>query len=203
MTITITLALIAVTAVISILAWQQPRLLDALIYWPPAVKRGQWYRLLTHGFIHADGSHLLFNMITLYFFGSTMERVLTPYIGGLGFLLFYLGGIVVAILPTHLRQRNNPNYRSLGASGAVTATLFAFILLQPWARLIVFVLPVPAIVFAVVYVAYSIWAEKRGQDNIGHSAHLWGAAWGVLFMITLEPAVVPYFFAQLLAPLSH
>ncbi len=203
MTINITLILITVTVVVSFMAWQRPHLLDELIYWPPAVNRGQWYRLVTHGFIHADGSHLLFNMITLYFFGGTMERVLTPAIGSVGFVLFYLAGIVVAILPTHIRQRKNPNYRSLGASGAVTAILFAFILLQPWARIIVFVIPVPAIIFAIAYVGYSIWAEKQGRDNIGHSAHLWGAAWGVLFMISLEPRLVPYFFAQLMAPLSH
>ncbi|MGD8709408.1 MAG: rhomboid family intramembrane serine protease [Ectothiorhodospiraceae bacterium] len=197
---TITLSIIAITVVISLLAWQQPRLLDSLIYWPPAVSRGEWWRLLTHGFIHADGGHLLFNMITLYFFGSVMERVLTPYIGVPGFVLFYLAGIVVAILPTHLRQRGNTGYRSLGASGAVSAMLFAFILLRPWSMLVVFVVPVPAIVFAVAYVAYSVWADRNAPGNINHGAHLWGAAWGVGFMVWLEPRVLQHFLSQLMSP---
>lgn len=198
----ITLVLIGVTVVISLLAWQWPRLLDALIYWPPGVGRGQWWRLLSHGFIHADGAHLLFNMVTLYFFGSVMEQVLTPPIGALGFVLFYLAGIVIAILPSHFRHRRDTRYRSLGASGAVSAMLFAYILLQPWALLLVFFVPVPAIVFAAVYVAYSIWAERRGQSNINHAAHLWGGAWGIAFMVWLEPRLVQRFLSELLAPLT-
>lgn len=197
---TITLALIAITVVISLLAWQQPRLLESLIYWPPAVARGQWWRLLTHGFIHADPTHLLFNMITLYFFGGIMERVLTPHVGVGGFAFFYLAGIVVAILPTHIRHRHQANYRSLGASGAVSAMLFAFILLRPWAMLVVFVVPVPAIVFALAYVGYSLWAEHQLRDNVNHGAHLWGAAWGVAFMLWLEPRLLEHFLSQLLTP---
>lgn len=196
----ITLALIAVTVAVSIAAWQKPRLLEALIYWPPAVGRGEYWRLLTHGFIHADGTHLLFNMITFYFFGRIMEQVLTPHIGVAGFVLFYLAGIVMAMIPTHLRQRGNPNYRGLGASGAVSAVLFAFILLRPWSMLLVFVIPVPAIVFATAYIGYSIWAEKQQRDNINHGAHLWGAAWGVVFMLVLEPGLFQHFLERLMNP---
>lgn len=196
----LTLGLIGITVGISLLAWQRPWLFDALIYWPPAVGQGQWWRLVTHGFIHADGSHLLFNMITLFFFGAAMERVLVPHIGTVGFVLFYLVGIVVAILPSHLRHRRDPHYRSLGASGAVAAVLFAYILLQPWAMLLVMFLPMPAIVFAVIYVGYSIWAERHARDNINHGAHLWGAAWGVGFMLFLEPRLLPRFFDQLTSP---
>lgn len=196
----LTLGLIGITVGISLLAWQRPWLFDALIYWPPAVGRGQWWRLVTHGFIHADGSHLLFNMITLFFFGAAMERVLVPHIGTVGFVLFYLVGIVVAILPSHLRHRHDPHYRSLGASGAVAAVLFAYILLQPWAMLLVMFLPMPAIAFAVIYVGYSIWAERRARDNINHGAHLWGAAWGVGFMLFLEPRLLSRFLDQLTSP---
>ncbi|MCC5857161.1 MAG: rhomboid family intramembrane serine protease [Ectothiorhodospiraceae bacterium] len=198
----ITLGLIATIVVISVVAWQQPRLLDALIYWPPAVARGEWWRLLSHGFIHADGTHLLFNMVTLYFFGTVMERVLVPHIGVIGFLLFFLGGVLLAMLPTHFRHRRDPRYRSLGASGAVSAVLFAYILLQPWSLLFVFFVPVPAIIFAACYIGYSVWAQRQGTDNINHSAHLWGGAWGVLFMLWLEPGLLPRFFAELLAPLG-
>ena len=193
----ITLIIIAVTAAISLLAWQQPKLFENLIYFGPAVQRGQWWRLVTHGFIHGSGAHLLFNMFTLYFFGRLIEQVLIPRIGVIGYVLFYLAGIVVAILPTHLRHMRDARYRSLGASGAVSAVLFAFILLQPWSMLFVFFVPLPAIVFAVLYVAYTIWAERRGKDNINHSAHLWGAAWGVGFLLVLEPRLLPRFFEQL------
>ncbi len=196
----ITLFLIAITAGISITAWQQPRLIERLIYAPLAVNRGEWWRLLTHGFVHADGAHLLVNMLVLFFFGSTMERVLTGAIGPVGFVLFYLAGIVVAILPTHLRHMRDAGYRSLGASGAVSAMLFAYILLQPWSMLIVMVVPMPAIVFAVAYVWYSIWSDRQAHDNVNHGAHMWGAVWGVAFMVVLEPALVPRFLERLLAP---
>jgi membrane associated rhomboid family serine protease len=195
-----TLLLIGVTVAISFLAWNRPRLLEALLYWGPGVRRGQGWRLLTHGFVHADPTHLAFNMITLYFFGTVMERMLMPRIGALGFLLFYLAGIVVAILPSHLRHRDDPGYRSLGASGAVSAVLFAFILVQPWAMLFVFFVPAPAIVFAAVYVGYSLWAERTARDQINHSAHLFGAAWGVAFLLLLEPRLLARFVEELLSP---
>jgi len=197
---TVTLALIAVTVVVSMLAWQRPRLLDQLIYWPPAIRRGEWWRFLTHGFIHADPGHLLVNMIVLYFFGSVMERVLMGRIGEAGFLLFYLAGIGVAMVPTHLRHRKDFDYRSLGASGAVSALLFAYILIQPWSTLLVMFIPMPAIVFAVLYVWYSVWAERNSADNVNHGAHLAGAAWGVVFMLSLEPRLLPRFLHLLFSP---
>lgn len=197
----LTLILIGVTVLVSWLAFERPKLLERLILWPPAIDRkNQVERLLTHGFIHADWSHLLFNMITLYFFGRVIERFFAQYLGQLGFLLFYLTAIIVAILPTYLRHRHDPNYRSLGASGAVSAVLFAFILLQPWALIFVFFLPVPAIVYAIAYVAYSFWMDRKGGDNINHSAHLSGAAYGVLFMLLMEPRVGAVFLERLLSP---
>src|SRR5690606_30978723 len=195
----ITLVLIAITVLVSWQAWQRPRLLDRLMLWPPAIDRQRQYdRLVTHGFVHADWQHLLFNMITLYFFGRHVEQIFAPYIGPFGFVLFYLSAILVAILPTYLRHRRDPSYRSLGASGAVSAVLFAFILVQPWALIFVFFIPVPAIVYAVLYVGYSIWMDRRGGDNINHSAHLWGAGYGVLFTVMMEPRVVEVFLARLM-----
>jgi membrane associated rhomboid family serine protease len=108
--------------------------------------------------------------------------------------------LVVSILPTYLKHQKDPNYRSLGASGAVSAVLFAFILINPWARIGVFFIPMPAIVFAVLYIGYSIWMDKRGGDNINHGAHLAGAAFGVLFMLALEPRVLAHFLQVLLRP---
>jgi membrane associated rhomboid family serine protease len=155
---------------------------------------------VTHGFIHADWSHLLFNMITLYFFGRQTEQVMAGVIGPFGFLLFYLSAIVIAILPTYLRHRKDARYRSLGASGAVSAVLFAFILLAPWSRIIVLVIPMPAIVYAVLYTGYSIYMDRRGQGNVNHSAHLWGAAYGVAFTLLAEPRVLPHFLNALMQP---
>ena len=201
MNLSLTLVLIGITVLVSWQAFEKPRLLDRLILWPPAIDRHKQYdRLLTHGFIHADWSHLLFNMITLYFFGSLVERWLVPMIGSIGFVLFYLSAIVVAILPTYGQHRHDARYRSLGASGAVSAVLFTYILLQPWSLILVFFLPVPAIVYAVLYVGYSIWMDKHGQDNVNHSAHLWGAAYGVMFALLVEPTVLGSFLQRLLHP---
>ena len=197
----LTFALIAATVLVSWLAFERPPLLNRLILWPPAIERSKQYdRLLTHGFIHADWSHLLFNMITLYFFGRVIEREISALIGPIGFVLFYLSAIVIAILPTYLRHRHDPHYRSLGASGAVSAVLFAFILLRPWAMIYVFVLPMPAIAYAVGYVAYSFWMDRRGGDNVNHSAHLSGAIYGVLFMLFMDPGIGADFVQRLLSP---
>lgn len=197
----VTLVLIAITVLVSWQAFEKPRLLGRLILWPPAVDRHRQYdRLLTHGFIHADWQHLLFNMITLFFFGGTIERAFAPYIGPVGFLLFYLSAILVAILPTYLGHRHDPNYRSLGASGAVSAVLFASILINPWSLLLVFFIPMPAIVFGVCYIGYSIWMDRRGGDNINHSAHLWGAGYGVLFTVMMEPRIIGAFLERLASP---
>ena len=197
----LTLILIAVTVLVTWLAFNNPRLLDRLILWPPAIDRKHQYdRLLTHGFIHADWQHLLFNMITLFFFGRFAEQVISSMIGPVGFVLFYLSAIVIAILPTYLRHRHDVQYRSLGASGAVSAVLFAFILVQPWSLIFVFFLPVPAIVYGAFFVGYSIWMDRQGGDNTNHNAHLSGAIYGVLFMLLMEPRIAGYFLQRLVNP---
>jgi membrane associated rhomboid family serine protease len=196
-----TLVLIAATCLVSYFAWQDRSLLDKLMLWPPAIaRRGEWYRLLSYGFVHADGAHLLFNMITLYFFGGLVERLFAVQLGPIGYVLFYLGGIVVSILPTYTRHRDDPSYRSLGASGAVSAVLFTFILVQPWSLIFIFFIPCPAIVYGVLYVGYSIWMDRRGQDNVNHSAHLWGAAYGIAVSLVIEPRLLGVFLSRLFNP---
>ena len=196
----VTILIIVATCVVSWMAFNNQRLADRLILWPPAIDRSKQYdRLITHGFIHADFGHLLFNMITLFFFGRAVEQVFVQKIGMIGYLVFYLAAIVVAILPTYAQHRHDSHYRSLGASGAVSAVLFSFILMAPWSGIYLFFIPIPipAIVYAVLYVSYSIWMDRRGGDNINHSAHLWGAGFGVMFTLIMDPSVLSHFLSQL------
>ena len=196
-----TLILIAITCAVSFTAMNNPKMIDALILWPPAVsRRREYYRLISYGLIHADFMHLLFNMVTLYFFGRVLEGIYNAILGPFGFALFYVGGLLVSILPSYHKHKADNSYFSLGASGAVSAVLFAFILFQPWAMIYVFFVPVPAIIYAVLYVVYSIWSERQGGGGINHSAHLSGAAYGVAFTLVMEPRVLSFFLSQLTHP---
>ncbi len=197
----VTLFIIAITSVVSFAGFSSPPLIQRLILWPPAITRGkEYWRLLSCGLIHANFQHLLFNMVTLFFFGGFMEKFYANYISALGYALFYAGGLVISCLPSYLTHRNDADYRSLGASGAVSAVLFAFVLLQPWTTIYVFVVPVPAIIYAVVYLAYTIYMDRQNADRINHSAHLWGAAYGVLFTLAIEPRVASVFVDRLVHP---
>ena len=196
-----TTLIIIVTVIVSLLAWQNKALFNRLIFYPPAITDGQWDRFVTHGFIHADSMHLLFNMFTLYFFGRAIEGLYQPFLGGFGFIAFYILAIIVAMIPSYLKNKNSASYLSLGASGGVSAVLFAYILLAPWDMIYLFaIVPIPAILFAVAYVAYSIYANKRGGSNINHMAHMWGGAFGVVATIILEPRILPHFINAFLSP---
>jgi membrane associated rhomboid family serine protease len=197
----VTLAIVVLTSIVSFASFSNRALLDRLLLWPPAITRQHQYdRLLTCGFVHADFGHLLFNMFTFFSFGAYMERLFTPRIGALGYAAFYAAGIVISALPSFLRHRDDAGYRSLGASGAVSAVLFAYILIKPWSMILVFALPVPAIVFALVYLGYTIYMDRRQSDRINHSAHLWGAVYGILFTLALDPGLFARFLEQLAHP---
>jgi len=198
----VNLLLIAITVIVSWMAFNNRKLADRLILWPPAVDRHRQYdRLITYGFLHADWPHLIFNMITLFFFGGQIEGLMVRLSGSyLTYPAFYLGALVISILPSYIKNQKNPNYLSLGASGAVSAVLFAFILLSPWTLIFVFFIPAPAILYAVFYVGYSIWMDKRGGDQVNHSAHLAGAAFGVLFMLAMQPSIFNHFLTELANP---
>ncbi|QWT21962.1 rhomboid family intramembrane serine protease [Bacillus sp. NP157] len=196
-----TILIILVTCVVSFIALQNRRLMDDLVLWPPAINRSrEYYRLVSYGLVHADFGHLFFNMFTLYFFGRSIEGLYTSSMGPLGFVTFYIGGLLCSILPTYIKNRKNAGYTSLGASGAVSAVLFAFILLAPWQQIYVIVIPMPAIVYAILFVAYSIYMDRRGGDNVNHGAHLWGALYGVIFTIVLRPDVIPHFLNAISQP---
>jgi membrane associated rhomboid family serine protease len=199
-----TVGIIILTCLISILALNNRKLMDALLFWPPAINmQNQYYRFLTCGLVHADLMHLFFNMFTLYFFGTGLEN---RYMGDLGlqhyyFLLLYILALIVANIPTYIRHRDDYNYRSLGASGAVSAVLFAYILIRPWDTLTLFgILPIPAILYVILFVAYSIFMSRRGGDNVNHDAHLWGGLFGVVFTIIVRPDVVSTFLTELSQP---
>lgn len=198
----VNLLLIAITALVSWLAFNNRALSDRLILWPPALDRKRQYdRLVTYGFIHASWSHLIFNMITLFFFGGQIESVMVNLTGSyFTYPAFYVAALVVSILPSYLKNQKNPNYLSLGASGAVSAVLFAFILLSPWSIIFVLFIPAPAIIYAAFYVGYSIWMDRQGGDNINHSAHLAGAAFGIIFMLAMRPAIFEHFLRELSNP---
>ena len=201
MEFSITLAIIVATSLVSWLGFNNEALRNALVLWPPAVTRKhEYHRFLGYGVVHADFMHLLFNMFTLYFFGRLMEGFYAQYLGAMGFLWFYLSALVVSALPSYLKHRDDPDYVTLGASGAVSAVLFAFILLRPWETLLVYFVPVPAIIFAALYTGYSVYMNHRQADRVNHSAHLAGAAYGVLFTVMLEPRVLSHFLAELMNP---
>ncbi len=167
-----------------------------------AFHRKEYYRLLSSGFIHGDYMHLFFNMYSLYLFGDIIEYYFNEAFGSSGsyyFLALYLIGIVFANLPDFFSKKNNPAYNSLGASGGVSSIVFASVILSPLSKMGIFPIPVmiPAYIFAVIYVAYSIYMDKRQSDNINHMAHLWGGIWGVLFVAVSIPASIPYFFEQI------
>ncbi|HPH99525.1 MAG TPA: rhomboid family intramembrane serine protease [Chitinophagaceae bacterium] len=200
---TITLALLIITCIISITAFNNRKVINDLIFSPVDVQqRHQWYRFITCGLIHADFAHLAFNMITLYFFGRVMEQVYVEYFNlpKYTYLILYIVALVVSEIPSYIKHRNNNEYRSLGASGAVAAIVFAFILIAPWATIYVFFIPVPAILYGVLFLVYSAYMSKKGKDNINHSAHLWGAVVGIVFTIIVQPAVVNIFIEKLLRP---
>jgi membrane associated rhomboid family serine protease len=196
---TITLIIVAVTSIISIIAFSNTTLYNKLILWPRYMDSpAEYYRLLTSGFIHADWMHLLFNMFTFYWFGNNIEGIFDALGVHMLFPVMYLTAIIISSLPSFLKNRNNTYYRSLGASGGVAAALFATIYYSPWATIYIYVIPVPSIIFAVLYLGYSAYMSRKGADNVNHGAHLWGSIYGFAFSLLLDPTHGRYFINQLM-----
>lgn len=172
------------------------KLLDRLILHPWSVVRQKKYHLvITSSFVHADLMHLMFNMITFYYFAFYLEVI----IGSLNFLILYFGAMIVSDISTIIKHRNDYDYRSLGASGAISGVLFSFIMFTPTTPLYILFIPIgiPAFVFGPLYLLYCWWASKKSMDYINHEAHLWGAVAGVIITAILEPKVIPYLINQI------
>lgn len=198
----ITLTIIVITVLVTIYGWQNESFLDGLVLNPvKVIQRRQWYRLLTSGFVHADLGHLVFNMFTLYFFGTLIEQVFGALFGPNGtiyLLAFYLIAIIVSDIPTLIRHRNRSNYNSLGASGGVSALLFGAIMFFPTEKILIMgVIPIPGFIFGALYMGYSFYESRRGRGTINHDAHLFGAVFGVFVVVLLYPPVVPAFVQQI------
>lgn len=188
--ITLTIIIIAITCIVSFMAFSNEKLLHDLIFYPPPITyQNQWYRFITCGFIHADMMHLAFNMYSFYMFGVAIEDAFHVLFGSKGkalFLLLYVSALVVCLLPTYFKHKDDYHYRSLGASGAVSAIVFTYIFLAPTKKLgLIFIpsLEAPAFIFGIVYIIVSAVLAKRGRSNINHSAHLWGGIYGIVFLI--------------------
>lgn len=199
--LTVTLALIGITVFMSLYAFNRPAVQTRLMMNPYNIKRkGQYDRFLTSGFIHKDHMHLIFNMFSLYFLGTAVERDFTILFGPRGayyFIALYLMAIAVSDLPTYFKQKDNPGYNSLGASGGVAAIVFAFIILQPMQYLCIFFgLCMPGFILGSLYIGYSYFQGKSSSDHINHDAHLYGSLFGLLFCIVVYPPSIAGFYSQ-------
>lgn len=181
------IAFIVLNVALTWFTFRDQRWFERLLFEIAPVREGQWYRLLTSGFLHVSWNHLFFNMITLYFFAGVVERALDPLSFGIVYLVSLLGGNLLALV----FQRGNARYRAVGASGAVSGIVYAAIALHPGMELaFIFVpIPFPAWIYGIGFILYSLYGMGRQSDNIGHEAHLGGAISGLLITIILQPAV--------------
>ena len=187
------------TVAVSFLCFRDGQLFDKLSLRPyRMVRHGEWHRIVTHGFVHADWVHLFVNMFTFWSFGEYIEQVFAYLgFGGWAFLALSLGGRAAASASAVVRSRNTPAYASIGASGAVSAVLFSAIFLNPWDKILLFaVIPIPGIIFGLLYLAYCQYMARRGGDNINHSAHFYGAVFGFIFPAILHPQLIRAFLSH-------
>ncbi|HZF99354.1 MAG TPA: rhomboid family intramembrane serine protease [Chitinophagales bacterium] len=204
MQIDLIIIIIAITVGVSFLAFQNRELMYKLMMRPfDVVHSNQYYRLVTSGFIHIDWMHLFVNMIVLFSFGRGLLNYYNITFAEKSlyyFICLYLGGIIFSDLPSLIKHKNNPGFNSLGASGAVSAVLFAYIFFNPLGGIGFIFLPgleIPSVIWGVLYMVYSIYMGKRGGDNVNHDAHLFGAIFGVLFTFAMKPELAVRFIKNL------
>lgn len=193
--------IIIITSLISITGFSQPELLHKYQFNAWQIKnRKEYIRFLSYGFFHGSWTHLIINMFVLYSFGRAVIiyfRMSLPGNSNLLFLIFFLSAIVISSIYSYFKEKDNYNYNAIGASGAVSAVVFASILYQPFGIIYVYFIPVPGIVVGVGYLIYSRIMAKKNVDNIGHDAHFWGAVYGFIFPVLLKPSLLGQFFSEL------
>lgn len=198
-----TYVIIAITVVISILAFNRRDLFDKLKFNAFLIyKHKQWYRFLSYGLVHADYMHLFINMFVLFSFGEIVEAFFSHYFGPraiIYFLLLYTGGLAFSTLYDFGAHKKDSWYNAVGASGAVSAVVFSSIILYPTGKIFLFFIPIgiPAPLFGLLYLVYSFSMAKKGQDNIGHNAHFFGALFGVIYTILLNFEILKHFLNEL------
>ena len=198
-----TIIIILITSVFSIIAFSQHGLIYKYQFNPyQIIKRRQYSRLILHAFLHANWTHLIVNMLVLYSFGTALERYFQQFFGANWipyYLILYFGAILVSPLYALFKHRNDYLYNAVGASGAVSAVVFAAIFFDPWNKIYFFgMIPMPGIVFAVGYLIYSWLMSSRNKDNVAHDTHFFGALFGFLVPILLNPHLFTFFIRQLL-----
>ncbi len=198
----IVLFIIILTGILSLFAWKRHDIFNKLLLRPyDVVHKKQYQQIITHGFLHANWGHLIINMLVFWSFGSVLIqyfKIVWNELGNLMFLLLYLSAIVISSLYGILKNKNNPYYSAVGASGATSAIVFSSIFFDPWNKIYFFgVLPIPGIVFGIIYLIYSYRMAKRGKDNIGHDAHFWGAVYGFAFPLLFKPELWEHFYKRL------
>lgn len=203
----ITIGLIAANVIFSLIGFSNSTLVDKTIMWPYRVAReNQYFRFITSGFLHADYMHLLFNMFTLFFFGKAIEYYFSEYgLGGnVAYLALYFLGLIVSDIPSYFKHKDDYQYRSLGASGAVSAIIFATIVFSPWSSIYLYgALRISAALYAVLFIVYCVYMGKQRGSHINHDAHLWGSLFGLAFTITLIAALRPDLFTEIIEQLKH
>ena len=200
----VTLILILITAAVSILCFTGTLNINALKFNAYDIKhRRQWYRMFSYGLVHGGWGHLFFNMLTLYFFGTVVEQYFRAAFGAASgivlYVVLYVSAIAVSTIGDLVKYKNTPGYNAVGASGAVSAVLFASILFEPKMGIYIYLIPipVPGYTFAPLYLLYCWYMAKRNMDNIGHTAHFWGAVYGLVFPLVFRPDIFQHFLAQL------
>ena len=200
----VTFIIIIITCAVSILCFLGALNINALKFnaWQVWHKK-QWYRMLSYGLVHGGWGHLFFNMLTLYFFGTVVEQYFQAAFGDTpGIILYvvlYVSAIAVSTIGDLIKYKDDYGYNAVGASGAVSAVLFASILFEPKMGIYIYLIPipVPGYIFAPLYLLYCWWAAKRNMDNIGHTAHFWGAVYGLVFPLVCRPDIFGHFLHQL------
>lgn len=202
-----TLFFIGITVLISFMAFNNPDVFSKLQLNPYQVyHRKEWYRLITHGFVHVDWMHLIINMFVLYSFGQGVEN-LFGQLQDAGYLryyqiwytVFYFSAIVIASLLSVAKHKDDIYYNSVGASGAVSAVVFFYIFFDPYNKLLLFmIIPIPGILFGIAYLVYSQYMSRKSNDNVNHDAHFVGAVYGFLFPLLIKVSLINYFLQNIL-----